>query len=160
MPYIGLLLERNVRTGFAEHVQVDAVCRHLPPDEADAVRVMFITSWRSRSQVLCLAWLQVDWAGGFLRLEPGTTKNDEGRSFPLIPDLRTVLERRLEVTRRCERAQGRIIPLAFHRNGRPIKAMRRSWASACRHAECPRCCCTTCVGQRCVIWNARACPVP
>jgi site-specific recombinase XerD len=137
MPYIGLLPERNVRTGFAEHPQVEAVCRHLPPDEADAVRVMFITGWRSKSEVLPLTWPQVDWAGGFLRLEPGTTKNDEGRSFPLIPALRAVLERRLEVTRRCERAQGRIIPLVFHRNGRTIKAMRRSWASACRHAGVP-----------------------
>ena len=137
MPYIGLLPERNVRTGFAEHAQVEAVCRHLPPDEADAVRVMFITGWRSRSEVLRLTWPQLDWAGGFLRLEPGTTKNDEGRSFPLIPELRAVLERRLEVTRRCERAQGRIIPLVFHRNGRAIKAMRRSWASACRHAGLP-----------------------
>ena len=137
MPYIGLLPERNVRTGFAEHAQVEAVCRHLPPDEADAVRVMFITGWRSRSEVLRLTWPQVDWTGGFLRLEPGTTKNDEGRSFPLIPELRAVLERRLEVTRRCERAQGRIIPLVFHRNSRPIKAMRRSWASACRHAGVP-----------------------
>jgi integrase len=137
MPYVGLLPERNVRTGFADHDQVEAVCRHLPPDESDAVRVMFITGWRSRSEVLRLTWPQVDWAGGFLRLEPGTTKNDEGRSFPLIAELHAVLKRRFEVTRRCERAQGRIIPLVFHRRGRPIKAMRRSWASACRHAGVP-----------------------
>jgi integrase len=55
----------------------------------------------------------------------------------LIPELRAVLERRLQVTRRCERAQGRIIALVFHRNGREIKAMRRSWTSACRQAGVP-----------------------
>jgi integrase len=74
MPYIGLLPERNLRTGFAEHVQVKAVCRHLPPDEADAVRVMFYTGWRSRSEVLRLTWSQVDWTGGFLGLGRGPRK--------------------------------------------------------------------------------------
>lgn len=48
-----------------------------------------------------------------------------------------MLERRLEVTRRCERAQGRIIPLVFHRRGAPIKTMRRSWTTACRNAGVP-----------------------
>src|SRR6266542_2965596 len=44
-------------------------------------------------------WAQVDWAGGFVRLEPGTTKNREGRAFPIIPALRAILERRVEYTR-------------------------------------------------------------
>jgi len=35
----------------------------------------------------------VDWAGGFVRLEPGTTKNREGRAFPMTPALRAILER-------------------------------------------------------------------
>ena len=72
-----------------------------------------------------------------MRLEPGTTKNREGRAFPLIPELRALLERRLEITRRCERAQGRIIPWVFHRSGRPIKSMARAWRTACRKAGVP-----------------------
>jgi integrase len=137
IPYIALLPERNVRQGFATAEQVEAICRHLRADESDAVRFMFITGWRSQSEVLALTWAQIDWSVGFVRLDPGTTKNSEGRSFPLIPELRAVLERRLDVTRRCERAQDRIIPEVFHRGGRPIKTMRRSWTSACRRAGLP-----------------------
>jgi integrase len=79
----------------------------------------------------------VDWTGGLVRLEPGTTKNRDGRAFPIIPELRTLLERRLELTRRCERAQGRVIQHVFHRSGRPIVTMAKSWKTACRKAGVP-----------------------
>jgi len=137
MPRIKLLPENNARQGFAESKQVETICRHLSPDLADAVRFMYYTGWRSRSEVLPLRWGQVDFAGGFVQLEPGTTKNNEGRAFPLIPELRALLERRQTITRRCERAQARIIPHVFHRYGRPIKSMRRAWMAACKKAGLP-----------------------
>jgi len=67
-----------------------------------------------------------------VRLEPGTTKTGEGRSFPITPALRKILERRQEYTRRCERAQARLIPFVFHHKGRPVKSFRRTWAEACK----------------------------
>lgn len=137
MPRIKLLPENNVRQGFAEAKQVEAICRKLLPDTADAVRFMFLTGWRSRSEVLPLTWAQVDFTGGFVRLEPGTTKNNEGRSFPLIPELRRLLEQRRDITRRCERAQGRIIPYVFHRYGKRVKSIRRAWRTACKEAGVP-----------------------
>jgi integrase len=72
-----------------------------------------------------------------VRLEPGTTKNQEGRAFPITPALRAIPERRQELTRRCERAQARIIPLVFHRSGRPIHSFRRSRKEACKKAGLP-----------------------
>ena len=87
--------------------------------------------------MLPLTWAQVDFAGGFVRLEPGTTKNNDGRAFPLIPELRALLERRQAITRRCERAQARIIARVFHRYGKPIKSLRRAWKTACRGAGGP-----------------------
>src|SRR5207247_1484238 len=78
-----------------------------------------------RAEVFSLSWSQVGWSGGFVRLEPGMTKNGEGRAFPITPALRALLERRQEYTRRCERAQTRIIPLVFHRKGQPVKSFRR-----------------------------------
>ena len=72
-----------------------------------------------------------------VRLEPGTTKNNEGRAFPLIPELCALLERRQAITWRCERAQARIIAHVFHRYGRPIKSLRRAWKTACREAGRP-----------------------
>jgi len=38
----------------------------------------------------------------------------------LIPELLALLERRQAITRRCERAQARIIAHVFHRSGRPL----------------------------------------
>jgi integrase len=137
MPRIRLLPENNARQGFAEAKQIATICRRLPVDLADAVQFMFITGWRSRSEVLTLAWAQVDFQGGFVRLEPGTTKNNEGRAFPLIPELRALLERRHAITRRCERAQGRIIAHVFHRCGKPIKSLRRAGRTACEEAGRP-----------------------
>jgi integrase len=137
MPRIRLLPENNARQGFADAKEVAAICRRLPRDLADVVQFMFITGWRSRSEVLPLAWAQVDFAGGFVRLEPGTTKNNEGRAFPLIPELRQLLERRRELTRRCERAQGSIIPYVFHRYGKRVRSIRKAWKTACRKAGVP-----------------------
>jgi integrase len=136
-PPIRTLREDNVRTGFLEENQVEAVCRHLPEVQADVVRFCHITGWRNKKEAFPLTWPHVDWAGELVRLEPGTTKNSEGRAFPLVPEVRAILERRLDYTRRCERAQGRIIPWVFHHGGRPVRSMDKSWRSACRKAGLP-----------------------
>ena len=136
MPRIKLLPENNVRKGFADAKQVDAICGRLKADVADGVRFAFLTGWR-RTEVFTLTWSQVDWNGGFVRLEPGTTKNQEGRAFPITPALPVILEGRQTLTRRCERAQARIIPLVFHRRGLPIHSFRRSWKEACKKAGLP-----------------------
>ncbi len=137
VPAISTLPERNARTGFVEREHMDSICRRLPPDEADLVRFCFITGWRWQSEAVKLTWAQVDFAAGFVRLEPHTTKNDEGREFPLIPELRAMLERRLAVTKRLERAQARVIPCVFHRRGLPIRSLRRSWKTATKAAGRP-----------------------
>jgi integrase len=136
-PPITALREDNVRTGFLEGEQFGAVCKRLGEVEADIARFCYHTGWRTKSEVFPLTWAQVDWAGGFIRLEPGTTKNREGRAFPITPDLRAILERRLDFTRRCERAQGRIVPWVFHRKGQRVKTMSRSWRTACKNAGVP-----------------------
>ena len=57
------------------------------------------TGWR-KSEVLGLRWHQVDFAAGTVRLEPGTTKNDEGRMFPFgeFPELNALLVRQRTAT--------------------------------------------------------------
>jgi hypothetical protein len=55
MPRIKLLPENNVRKGFADAQQVEAICRHLRDDIADAVRFAFQTGWR-RSEVFGFTW--------------------------------------------------------------------------------------------------------
>jgi integrase len=92
-PPVPGLRENNVRTGFFEPEQFEAVCRRLKDVEADLVRFCYHTGWRTKSEVFPLTWAQVDWIGGLVRLEPGTKKNGEGRAFPITPELRVLLER-------------------------------------------------------------------
>jgi integrase len=89
------------------------------------------------SEILTRQGKHVDFGSGWLRLEPGETKNDDGRMFPMTPGLRTVLERQRERTTALEQAAGRIVPWVFHRNGRPVKSLRGARREACRLAGVP-----------------------
>jgi hypothetical protein len=102
-----------------------------------------LTRWARRSLVRALNLSQLFWRrttrqkhhldlqAGRLRLEPGESKNKEGRMFPLTPELREVLERQVEWTRPLEIETGKVIPWLFHRQGEPIKDFRAAWENAC-----------------------------
>ncbi len=87
----------------------------------------------AKSEVLSLRWSQVDFDRGIVRLEPGDTKNLEGREFPFrpLPQLQRTLEKRRRRTRELERQTGRITPHVFHRDGLPVKNMFKAWQAAC-----------------------------
>lgn len=133
-PHIPMLQERNVRTGFFEAEQFAAVQTHLSAPLQAVVSFAYLTGWRVPSEVLPLQWRQVDFAAGTVRLDAGTTKNDEARTFPLTAELRTLLEAQRAVTDAVQRKLGRIIPHVFHRKGKPIKSFRKAWARACTDA--------------------------
>ena len=97
----------------------------------------YCTGWRVRSEILPLQWKQIDWTAGTVRLEPGTTKNDEGRmfAFAVLPELADVLRRQWEYTKALQREKGQLIGSVFHRNGRPIKDYRGAWDKACESAK-------------------------
>ena len=135
-PYIDMLQEHNARTGFFERSEFDAVLAHLPDDLRAVFEVAYDSGWRVKSEILTRQWPHVDFRSGWLRLEPGETKNGEGRQFPLTPDLRAVLERQRDRTI-AEEKTGAIIPWMFHRSGKPIKSFRRAWVTACRKAGIP-----------------------
>lgn len=136
-PYIPMLVEDNVRQGFFEEDAFRSVLRNLPEEVKPVASFAYITGWRAQSEVLPLTWSQADFRGDVVRLEPGTTKNREGRTFPMFPELRALLEAQRAYTERIQRDQGRIIPWVFHRNGEPIRSFRRSWRTACHRAGQP-----------------------
>jgi len=73
----------------------------------------------------------LDLAAGVVRLEPNTTKNDEGRTFPF-----DVLPALAELVRgQHDQAQG---PWVFHDEGRSIvyRDFLDAWHAACEAAEC------------------------
>ena len=135
-PHIPMLREQNVRTGFFEPAQYDTVSRHLPEAVRPVLAFAYITGWRVNSEVLGLEWRQVDFDAGTVRLDPGTTKNGDGRVFPMTAGLRELLEGR-DRERLALQAKGIICPLVFHRRGKRIKSFRRVWLTACRLAGCP-----------------------
>ena len=75
---------------------------------------------------------------GTVRLEPGTTKNDDGRTFPfaVLPELADMLKRQWGHTKALQRATGRLIGSVFHRrNDHEIKDCRGAWDAACEKAK-------------------------
>jgi integrase len=136
-PHVPMLTEHNVRTGFFEREQFEAVRDHLPEALRGVVGFAYITGWRVPSEVLKLEWRQVDFKAGTVSLDAGTTKNGEARVFPLTRELRALLEVQRDERDRLKQ-EGTICPYVFHwGDGRPIKCLYGSFRSACKAAGCP-----------------------
>jgi integrase len=133
-PRFSSLHEANARSGFFEADQLGAVLEQLPLDLKPVMQVAYITGWRVPSELLTRQRHHLDLSNGWLRLDPGETKNGEGRLFPLTPELREILEQQTERTRNLELSTGQIIPWLFHRHGKPIRDFRSAWESACERA--------------------------
>jgi integrase len=129
VPHIPMLVESNVRKGFFEHDAFLAVRRALPEEIRPLITFAYYTGCR-KGEILKLRWEQVDLADGTVRLEPGETKNREGRTIPLVAELRDMLT--------MQRAlRDRYFPEStwvFSRAGRPILNFRNAWDSACEAA--------------------------
>jgi len=136
---------QNVRKGFFARADFEAVRSHLPEPFKGPITFAYLTGWRVPSEILRLRWNQVDFQAGTVRLEPGTTKNDEGRMFPfaVLPELAQVLRAQWDKTFELELAAGHSIPWVFHWSDRGIfkeihpKVLYRRWGEACQKAGVP-----------------------
>jgi integrase len=142
LPVVRKLKEGAPRQGFFEREQFEAVCRHLRSDLQVAISIAYTFGWRMQSEVLTLERRQVNLDAGTLRLEPGTTKNDEARIVYLTPGLKSLLAAQVERVRMLEHRLGRIIPHLFpylkgRHCGSRIKDFRKAWKTACLKAGCP-----------------------
>ena len=143
-PYIPLLTERNVRTGFFEREQVERVQRHLPPHLRGIAAFACVTGWRTPSEILPLEWRCVDLTAGDVRLDPGSTKNGEGRVFPLTTDLRRVLDDQQGIADALTREHGLLARYVFcyvtgKKAGQRIteSGFNKQWRQARIAAGCP-----------------------
>ena len=87
--------------------------------------------------MLTLTRAQVDLEAGAIRLDPGMTKNDDGRTVYMTPDLRRLVAAQIDRVHTLEREMGRIIPYLFPHFGKQFEGKRRSdyreaWQNACR----------------------------
>jgi integrase len=93
-PHIALLNESgNVREGFLEPADFEAVCGHLPSYLQDAARFAYLTAWRVGA-VRALEWRDVDFRARTLQLRASSAKNKRAKVIPLVGDLLVLLERR------------------------------------------------------------------
>ena len=137
MPHVGMLQEHNVRQGFFEREQFEAILKHLPAELHAPLRFAFITGWRFKSEVLPLTASQVDLDAGMVRLEVGTTKSGEGRSFYVTQELRALLQAQVDSIAALKK-RGTITPFLFHwPDGSEIKGFRKAWKDACTAAGFP-----------------------
>lgn len=137
-PYIPSVEVRNTRQGFFEDEQFRAVLSKLDAAIQPLAEFAYLTGWR-KTEMLTLQWRQIDLKAQVIRLEPDSTKNDEGRTFPFgtYPQLKALILLQREHTKALERALGRIIPNVFHRDGWPIRNYYDAWRDACEAAGCP-----------------------
>jgi len=141
VPHVPMLKERNVRTGFFEREQIECILSHLPPAIRPAVQFAHITGWRIPSEVLKLQWRHVDLEARVVRLDPHTTKNDEGRTFPFTDALERLLEAQKAEHERLK-VEDVICPWVFNRSNRKAKGKRittfiKAFRAACTKAGCP-----------------------
>ncbi len=134
-PHIPRLQVNNARQGFFEESMFRAVLQQLPGDIKPMVEFLYLTGWRV-GEVRPLPWRQVDFQAKVVRLEPGSTKNNEGRTFPFgdYAPLAELLDGQREHTNQVEKATEQIITHVFHRQGKPIRDFRGAWTKACEKA--------------------------
>ena len=137
IPEIETPREDNARTGFLEPAQFGMIVAHLPAELRPPVQFAYITGWRFRSEVLALTADRVDLQAGTVRLNPGETKNNRGRTFMLTTDLRRILTAQI-ASLAALKERGIISGWIFHRaDGTPIRDMRKPWKTACEAAGHP-----------------------
>jgi integrase len=150
LPTISLTKENNTRKGFLEHDQYRQLRTVLPEYARSVLVAMYYTGMRI-GEVLAIQWNQVDIDEREIRLEPGTTKNDEARTLPLHGEL-------LEVVRMQREAHDRKFPTSpwlFSHGGKRIKNFYKAWRTSCVKVGLGRNVCASCSGE---IDESGACP--
>jgi len=142
LPVVEKLKESGPRSGFFEPEQYEAVRHHLPTDLQVAASIAYTFGWRMQSEVLSLKRNQFDPYAATLRLEPGTTKNDDGRVVYLPAYLELALGEQVERVKALEDRLGREVPYLFphltgRREGDRIGDYVKRWKTACRKAGVP-----------------------
>lgn len=130
-PHIEMLEEKNVRQGFFEEHQYRAVLAQLPPWLRPPVAFAYLTGWRIKSEIFPLQWANVDLDAGTVRLDPGTTKNKDGRLIYLTDEMQALLAAQWTEHETLHPD----CPYVFHRRGGLIRYHYVSWRTACEKAN-------------------------
>ena len=138
IPPIKKLRENNIRKGFISPEQYHALLAELPEHLRGITCIAYHVANR-KGELFRLEWsdIELDGSPPVFTLWPGETKNNDGRTLPILEGemletLRALKQRRDEkwpkVTRVFLNAEGK--PLAYH-------MMRKGWEEACARAGVP-----------------------
>ncbi len=135
LPHFPMLREDNVRRGFFDRTEFDAVVAALPDPICDIALYGYLTGWR-KGEIVEMTWEQVDMKAGEVRLFD--SKNGHGRVLEFDDELRKLMERR-QALRTFEGADGPVLSTyVFHHRGAPVIDFRKSWQGACIAARVGR----------------------
>jgi integrase len=133
VPKFPMLEEHNVRTGFLNDTQYYALaqeCGKVGLWLRTLFEVGATYGWRRSEVVTNLLVKQVDFDANVIRLEPDTTKNDDGREVTIIASLRPLLKA-------CCEGKASDKYVITREDGKPVKDFRASWWKACDAAGVP-----------------------
>jgi integrase len=136
VPKVPTIRVSAIRTGFFEREDFERVRAELPDYLHPVVTLAYWMGWRI-GEVLSLQWRQLDLKTGEIRLDPGTTKNKDGRVAFLPEEPLEALRAWRETTTALERERARIVPHVFHNQGEPIRCFRTAWLNATKRAGVP-----------------------
>ena len=128
-PHVPLLKEAPPRKGFLEHAEFQKLREKLPEYLRTVLTMGYYTGMRL-GEILKIRWNCVDFDRAEITLDPGTTKNDEPRTIPLIGELREMLM--------IENEKHGDSELVFLRSGERIQTFYKAWRSACERAQLGR----------------------
>jgi integrase len=135
LPKFPKLKEDNVRLGFVENYDKLAAAANELWMRA-MLEVYFTYGWRKR-EVVKMQVKQVDFEHRVIRLEVGTTKNDEGREVPMTDSVHALLTE-------CAHNKKPDDALFTRANGKSVRDFRTSWRNLCIAAGIGQMTCRLC----------------
>jgi len=127
-----MLKETNVRTCFLENRQHDklaAECAKIGLWMRAIFEVGVTFGWR-HEEPLALRVSQINLLAGTIRLEPGTTKNDQGREVSMTLPVKALLSQ-------CVHGKTSDDYVFTRDDGKPVRDFRGAWDAACEAAKVP-----------------------
>ncbi len=128
VPYIKMLNENNIRTGYFEHDEFLALRGALPDYAKVPSTIAYYTGMRA-GEILNLRWDQVDLFEGKIFLSPEQTKNKTPRMIFLTGELLQILMMAKDI----RNSNYPNCPWVCQREGERLQSFKKSWKTALKH---------------------------
>ena len=125
VPHFPMLKEALPRKGFLEYADFQKLRMELPEYLRPIATMGYYTGMR-KGEILGLIWRNIRLLDGEICLDPGSTKNDEPRTVPLVRELLEML--------RIERQKNPAGEFVFMRERERIGSFNKAWKSACERS--------------------------